>query len=80
MLAIDCEKRKIKVLIKVYIKMSRNLNSSFSNLGSKLFGCLAIFQQLSDIPVGSFPAFYEYNRESSSRLRRKGYLFQASGI
>ena len=37
MLAIDCEKRKIKVLTNVYIKMSRNLNSGLFKFRKQTF-------------------------------------------
>ena len=48
-----CEQRKIKLLINVYLKMSRNLGGNFWNLGSNFFG----------IPVSNLPVFYEHNRE-----------------
>ena len=48
-----CEQRKIKLLINVYFKISRNLGGNFWNLRSNFFG----------IPVSNLPVFYEHNRE-----------------
>ena len=37
--------------------MSRNLNSSFSNLGSKLFGCLQFFSNFLTFQLAAFQHF-----------------------
>ena len=61
------EELKIKLLINVYIKISRTVGGNFWNLGTSNF---LDFWQLFCIPVSNFPAFYENNKERPKCSRK----------
>ena len=72
-----CEERKIKLLINVYIKISRNLGGNFSNLGSKFlaFQWATFHHFTTTTGKGLIPGDTPYNGIYGGR--KKGYFFQA---